>query len=177
MSPETINSMQAALQKVSELLAEYGLRLVGAIAIYVFGRWASQVAAQVLERSMHRAHIDATLATFLKNVASFALLIFVIIAALGQIGIQTTSIVALIGAAGLAIGLAVQGSLSNFAAGVLMVVFRPFRVGDFIEAAGTKGTVAEIQIFHTALTLNDRRRQIVPNAAIMNGTITIGTPA
>ena len=167
MDAQLINGVQAALEKASELLAEYGLRLVGAIAIFAIGRWVSQVVANVLGRSLQRAHIELTIATFLKNVASVALLLFVILAALGQLGIQTASVVALIGAAGLAIGLALQGSLSNFAAGVLIVVFRPFRVGDYIEAAGTKGTVQEIQIFTTVLEHTDGRRLIVPNASIM----------
>ena len=162
--------------KVSKYLAFYGLRLLAAVAIFIVGKWAASAVAKVLDHSMERAKVERTLATFIRNLAYFSLLIFIIIAALSQLGVQTTSFVALVGAAGLAIGLALQGSLSNFAAGVLVVVFHPFRAGDFIEAAGTKGTVQEIQIFHTVLTLPDGRRQIAPNSQIMSGLITVGIP-
>jgi small conductance mechanosensitive channel len=166
--------MDERLTTVSEYVTLYGMRLLAALAIFVIGKWAAQIVARLLDHSFQRAKVEPTLGSFVKNLTYCALLIFVVIASLAQLGIQTTSIVALVGAAGLAIGLALQGSLSNFAAGVLIIVFHPFRVGDFIEAAGTKGTVTEIQIFHTALTLLDTRKQIVPNSAIMSGTITVG---
>jgi small conductance mechanosensitive channel len=164
------------LTKLQEYLMLYGLKFLAAIAIFVLGRWAAGLLARVMRASMDRAQVEATLASFVSNLIYFAMLIFVIIASLGQLGLQTTSFVALIGAAGLAIGLALQGSLSNFASGVLIIVFHPFGLTDHIEAAGTKGTVREIQIFHTVLALADGRKQIVPNSAIMSGTITVGLP-
>ncbi len=163
--------------KVSELAVLYGFRLLAAIAIFIVGKWLSRMVARIIGGSLERAHIEPTLTTFLSNMAYYALLVFVLITALGQLGVQTTSFAALIGAAGLAVGLALQGSLSNFAAGVLMILFHPFRVGDFIEAAGTKGTVQEIQIFTTVLAAPDGRKLIVPNAPIMGGVITVGKTA
>lgn len=168
---------QSVVARVYDYVAVYGLRLLAAVAIFVIGKWVARIVSRIMDRSMQRAKVEPTLATFIRNLLYCALLIFITIAALSQLGVQTTSVVALIGAAGLAIGLALQGSLSNFAAGVLIVLFHPFRVGDVIEAAGTKGTVVEIQIFHTVLTLADRRKQIVPNSAILSGTITVGVPA
>ncbi len=163
--------------KISELGVLYGIRLIAAVAIFIIGKWLAQVVSQLIARAMERAHIEPTLAAFLKNIAYYALLVFVFITALGQVGVQTTSFVALIGAAGLAVGLALQGSLSNFAAGVLMILFRPFRVGDYIEAAGTKGTVQEIQIFTTILQHPDGRKLIVPNSPITGGVIVVGKPS
>ena len=168
--------MQALGTKITELVMEYGLRVLGALVIYVIGKWLAHLVAALMGRTLERAHVEPTLATFLRNLAYYTLLVFVFITALGQLGVQTTSFVALIGAAGLAVGLALQGALSNFAAGVLMILFRPFRVGDFIEAAGTKGTVREIQIFTTILQHPDGRTLIVPNAPITSGVITVGKP-
>ena len=163
--------------KVTEMSVLYGMHLLAAVAIFIVGKWLARMVSDMLARSSERAHIDTTLATFLRNLAYYALLIFVLVTALGQLGVQTTSFVALIGAAGLAVGLALQGSLSNFAAGVLVVLFHPFKVGDVIEAAGTKGTVKEIQIFTTLLDHPDGRKMIVPNGAIMGGVIAVGKPS
>ena len=173
MDQATVDAMWL---KLAEVVPVYALRLLAALAIFVIGKWLAKLLTRVLEHSMQRAHVESTLAAFVKNLVYVGLLIFIVIAALGQMGVQTTSFVALVGAAGLAIGLALQGSLSNFAAGVLVVVFHPFRVGDYVEAAGTKGTVREIQIFHTVLNLADGRTQIVPNGQVMGGRITVGAP-
>jgi small conductance mechanosensitive channel len=121
---------------------------------------------------MNKRQVDSTIVSFVTNLTYIALLVFVILAALGQLGIQTTSFIAVIGAAGLAIGLALQGSLSNFAAGFLMLIFRPFKVGDHIEGAGTAGTVEAIQIFTTQLKTPDNKTVIIPNAALTAGNIT-----
>jgi len=163
--------------KLTEFVMLYGLRVLGALAIYVVGKWLAHLAAGIMSRTLEKTHIEPTLATFFRNLVYYALLVFVFITALGQLGVQTTSFVALVGAAGLAVGLALQGALSNFAAGVLMILFRPFRVGDFIEAAGTKGTVKEIQIFTTILQHPDGRTLIVPNAPITGGVIAVGRPS
>jgi small conductance mechanosensitive channel len=158
--------MDDALAKVYELLTVYGLKLLAAIVIFIIGRWVAKLMRKIIERLMKKSNVDQTLVSFTGNLAYVALLAFVIIAALGQLGVQTTSFIAVLGAAGLAIGLALQGSLSNFAAGFLMIIFRPFQVGDFIEGAGTAGTVEEIQIFTTQLRTPDNKTIIIPNSSL-----------
>jgi small conductance mechanosensitive channel len=164
--------VEELIVKGYEYLMQYGISIVAAILIFVIGKWLARLLSNLVEKLMVKAKIDATLATFGKNIVYVGLLIFVVIAALGKLGVQTTSFIAVIGAAGLAVGLALQGSLANFAAGVLVILFRPFKVGDFIEAGGTLGTVAEIQIFTTILNAPDNRKHIVPNAKIMGDNIT-----
>jgi small conductance mechanosensitive channel len=137
----------------------------------LIGRWVAKAVAGMIRKMMRKAEVDQTLRRFVANMAYIALLAFVVLAALGQLGIQTTSFIAILGAAGLAVGLALQGSLSNFAAGFLMILFRPIRVGDFIEGAGTAGTVEEIAIFTTTLVTPDNKTVIIPNAALTGGNI------
>ncbi len=149
----------------------YGLKIVAAVAIFVIGRIAASMVRGVIRRILQKSHLDETLISFTTNVVYVGVMAFVIIAALGQLGVQTASFVAVLGAAGLAVGLALQGSLANFAAGVLMVIFKPFRVGDFIEAAGTAGTVEEIGIFTTELKSPDNRKIIIPNAKVTADSI------
>lgn len=158
--------MEDAIAKVYELLTVYGLKLLAAIAIFIIGRWVAKLVRKLIERIMVKSGVDQTLVSFTGNLAFVAMLAFVIIAALGQLGIQTTSFIAILGAAGLAVGLALQGSLSNFAAGFLMIIFRPFKVGDFIEAAGVAGVVEEIQIFTTQLKTADNKTIIIPNSSL-----------
>lgn len=158
--------MEDTVSKVYELLTVYGLKLVAAIVIFVIGRWVAKLVRKIIERLMVKSNVDQTLVSFTGNLAYIALLAFVVIAALGQLGVQTTSFIAVLGAAGLAIGLALQGSLSNFAAGFLMIIFRPFKVGDYIEGAGTAGTVEEIQIFTTQLKTPDNKTVIIPNSSL-----------
>lgn len=160
------------LPKIYELLTVYGLRVIAALAIFIIGRWVAKGLRRFIRKMMTRSNVDPTLISFVVNLAYVALLAFVIIAALNQLGIQTASFIAILGAAGLAIGLALQGSLSNFAAGVLMIIFRPFKVGDLIEAAGVTGTVEEIQIFTTQLKTPDNKTIIVPNASVTADNIT-----
>ena len=157
--------------RVVELLTVYGIKIIAAIAIFIIGRWVAKGVTHLVERMMQKRDVDATLTGFVTNLSYIALLAFVIIAALNQLGIQTASFVVVLGAAGLAVGLALQGSLSNFAAGVLMIIFRPFRVGDYIEGAGVAGTVEAIQIFTTQLNSPDNKTIIVPNAAITGDNI------
>ena len=149
----------------------YGLKVVAAVVILVVGRWVAKAVTNFIKRMMTQGNIDETLVRFVGNLSYVALLAFVIIAALNQLGIQTASFIAVIGAAGLAVGLALQGSLSNFAAGVLMIIFKPFKVGDFIEGAGVAGSVEEIQIFATQLVTPDNKTVIVPNSKIMGNNI------
>jgi small conductance mechanosensitive channel len=159
------------LDRVWELVTIYGLKVIAAIAIFVIGRWVAKAVVSMIRKMMRNAEVDQTLRGFVANMAYIALLAFVVLAALGQLGIQTTSFIAILGAAGLAVGLALQGSLSNFAAGFLMILFRPIRVGDFIEGAGTAGTVEEIAIFTTTLVTPDNKTVIIPNAALTGGNI------
>ncbi|MBN1806747.1 MAG: mechanosensitive ion channel [Sedimentisphaerales bacterium] len=159
------------LQKVYEYLAEYGLKVLGAIIIFFIGRWLAKIVSQCIEKALNKTRIDKTLVKFIKNLSYTVLLVFVAMAAVKPLGIETAQFAVVLGAAGLAIGLALQGSLANFASGFLMIIFRPFKVGDFIEAAGTKGTVEEIQIFNTIINTPDNIRVIIPNAKITDGNI------
>jgi len=159
------------LPKLQEFATFYGLKIIAAILIFIIGRWLAKMIKNLIVKVMKKAEVDATLTSFVGHLTYVALLTLVVIAALNQMGVQTTSFVAIIGAAGLAVGLALQGSLSNFAAGVLMILFRPFKVGDYIEAGGTAGTVEEIQIFSTILTTPDNKVIIVPNAKITGDNI------
>jgi len=164
--------MEDLFSKVWELLTIYGLKVIAAIAVFIIGRWIAKMLTSLTEKVMNKRQVDPTIVSFVANLIYIALLVFVVLAALGQLGIQTTSFIAVIGAAGLAIGLALQGSLSNFAAGFLMIIFRPFKVGDFIEGAGVAGTVEAIQIFTTQLLTPDNKTVIVPNASLTAGNIT-----
>ena len=160
------------IAKVYELLTVYGMRVIAAIVIFVLGRWVALGVAKIIKRLMIKSNVDETLVSFVRNLSYIALLAFVVIAALNQLGIQTASFIAVLGAAGLAIGLALQGSLGNFAAGVLMIIFKPFKVGDFIEGAGTAGIVEKIEIFTTQLKTPDNKTVIVPNAKLTGDNIT-----
>ena len=146
--------------------------LLLAILILVVGNWLVKRVTRWIERAMIRAQIETTVTRFVLHISHFILLIVVVIIALGQVGIQTTSLLAMLGAAGLAIGLALQGSLANLAAGLLLIIFRPFKQGDFIGAAGVEGTVQDVQILSTTLHTVDNLRLIVPNAKITDGIIT-----
>ena len=163
--------MQNILDTIYEYIAEYGLKVVGAIVIFIVGRWIAKLLANLVEKALIKAKVDATLTKFANNMCYITLLIFVIIAAVGKLGVPIVQFTMVVGAAGLAIGLALQGSLANFASGVLMLIFKPFKVGDFVELAGAKGTVKEIQIFNTVLASPDNVRVIIPNAQATGGNI------
>lgn len=163
--------MEDVLNQIYAFLAEYGLKILGAIAIFIIGRWIAKILSNFVEKALTKAKIDKTLTKFAKSLCYVVLLIFVIIAALGTLEVPIVQFSVIIGAAGLAIGLALQGSLANFAAGVLMLIFKPFKIGDFVEIAGTKGTVKEIQIFNTILNSPDNIRVIVPNGQVTGGNI------
>ena len=156
---------------MKQLAIDIGMRIGVAAAILVFGLWLAGSLRAGLTRMFARRSLDPMLGSFLSSIAHILFVAFIIIAALSQVGIQTSSLIAVIGAAGLAIGLALQGSLSNFAAGVMIITFRPFKVGDFIETAGVSGTVEGIQIFHTQLVTADNKLVIVPNNSITTGNI------
>ncbi|MEE8463158.1 MAG: mechanosensitive ion channel domain-containing protein, partial [Gammaproteobacteria bacterium] len=158
--------------RLNDLLLPWAIKIGLAALIFVAGRWAAKLAANSVDKIMKKAGVDATLTHFLHNVIYAALLIAVIIAAVDQLGIKTTSFLAILGAAGLAVGLALQSSLSNFSSGIMLILFRPFKVGDFVEAGGTTGTVEQINVFNTVMRTGDNREIIVPNAQIFGGTIT-----
>ncbi len=170
-NPFSFSSAQDLLNWVYALLADYGFRVIGALLILVIGRWAAKVASGLVVKGMRAAKVDATLIPFLENLTYSAILVFVVIAALAKLGVEMTSVIAVLGAAGLAVGLALQGSLANFASGVLLLVFKPFRVGDFVEIGGAKGTVQAIHIFNTVINAPDNVRIIVPNAQVTGGSI------
>ncbi len=160
------------LDKLSTYAVPFLLNLLYAVLIFVAGKWAARIITRWVEKVMVSAKLDPTLASFTKSLMYFGVMIFVVIAALNKIGIETTSFIAIIGAAGLAVGLALQGSLANFAAGVMLILFKPFKVGDFIEAAGKLGSVEEIQIFNTVLNAPDNRRMTIPNSKVTGDIVT-----
>jgi len=164
--------MENAAALIKQMLALYGLKVIAAIAILIIGRMASGWARGLIRKLMERAGTDPMLISFVGNLAYFAMLAFVVIAALNQLGIQTTSFIAILGAAGLAIGLALQGSLQNFAAGVLIIIFRPYKVGDFIEGGGTAGVIEAMDVFSTRMRTGDNKTVIVPNAKLLGDNIT-----
>lgn len=163
---------ESILELIKAAGAEFGLKLIVALIIFYVGRIVARMLQKGLRRLMQAREIDKILETFVCNLAYWTVMIFVIIAAINHVGVQTTSLIAVMGAAGLAIGLALQGSLSNFAAGVLIVLFRPYRVGDWVEAAGISGSVEQVQILTTILKTGDNKQIIVPNSQIMGSIIT-----
>ncbi len=165
------------LPKLIDVSITYGLLVLKAVAIFVIGRLAAKVVASIVDKVMKRSKMDEMLRKFLRNIVYAVLLTFVVIASIGALGIQTASLVAILGAAGLAIGLALQGSLGNFAAGVLMIIFRPYKLGDLVCVADTEGFVEEVDVFTTTLRLPDRTKIIIPNGQIMDAKITNYTDA
>ncbi|MEZ7893028.1 MAG: mechanosensitive ion channel [Candidatus Wallbacteria bacterium] len=159
------------VQKLQNLGLEYGVMFVTAAVIFLFGLWLARFISKMTEKAMLKANIDATLSMFTGNIVYFIVMIFMVMAVLARLGIQTASFVAVMGAAGLAISLALQGTLSNVASGVLLILFRPFKVGDKIKVVGFEGTVKEIQVFSTILHSTDNKRVIIPNSKITGDII------
>ena len=159
-------------EQFQTLGVSFGIKVIAALAIFFIGRVVARVVTNGIRKLMVSQEIDKILQTFVSNLVYWALMTFVIIAAINQVGVQTTSLIAIIGAAGLAVGLALQGSLANFAAGVLIVLFRPYKVGDFVEAAGIAGSVVQVQILTTILKTGDNKQIVVPNGQIMGSIIT-----
>lgn len=162
----------AMADKVMEWLAIYGMRVVGALLILLIGIWVAKLVRKVIAGMMERAKVEPMLISFVSSLAYCGMVVFVVIAALEKLDVKTTSFVAILGAAGLAVGLALQGSLANFASGVLIVIFKPFKVGEFIEAAGVKGVVKEMHIFTTTVHTPDNKKVIIPNAKLTGDNIT-----
>ena len=159
------------MDQVVSWLTIYGFRVLGAIIILIVGIWAAKLLTKILRKVLENRKVDATLVNFGGNLLYAALIAFVVIAALNQVGVQTTSFIAVLGAAGLAVGLALQGSLSNFAAGVMILVFRPFSVGDVIEGAGVIGVVEDIHIVTTQLKTGDNKTVYIPNGKLVNDNL------
>lgn len=157
---------------VDTYVIPWGINIIFALLIFVVGKFLVGVITNLVKKLMGKARVDGILVNFIGSIIRTVLLLFVVIAALDQLGVDTTSLIALIGAAGLAIGLALQGSLQNLASGVMLIVFRPFTDGDFVEAGGTMGVVEEIGIFTTKMRTGDNKEVIVPNGQIFGGIIT-----
>ncbi len=165
---ETVNFEELA----NVYVIPWGLNLIFAIAIFIIGRWLSKVIVALVRRLLSRARLDDILVNFIASILKTVLFLVVIIAALDRLGVNTTSLIAVLGGAGLAIGLALQDSLKNFAAGVMLIVFRPFKTGDYVEAGGVSGTVESIKIFSSTFRTGDNREVIIPNGGIYGGVIT-----
>lgn len=160
-----------ALTVVVDLVSTWGLRLLGALTLLVLGRLFAGWLRRVVKKALARAKVEPTLLPFISGIAYYVVLVAVAVAVLGMIGIQTASLLAVLGAAGLAVGLALQGALSNVAAGVMLLIFRPFQVGDYIEAGGSAGSVASIGLFSTTLNTPDNVNILIPNSSIYGNAI------
>lgn len=158
---------------IVEIIASYAFSFLMALLIFLIGKWITNKIVVVLGKVLRKVKgMDETLIKFLENIVYYALMIVVILTALGKLGVETTSFLAILGAAGLAIGLALKDSLGNFASGVMIILFKPFKVGDLVTAAGVTGNVSEVGIFSSVFITADNQKIIVPNGAITSGTIT-----
>ena len=164
-------STEQLIETTLTLVSTWGLQVVGAIAVLIVGRWIAGLLRRGVTRGLERARVDATLVPFLAGITYYLALAVVLIAVLGLFGLEITSLVAVVGAAGLAVGLAMQGTLANFSSGVMLLIFRPFSKGDFVEVAGVKGSVQQVGIFTTTLSTPDNVRIIVPNSAVSGAII------
>ena len=159
------------LDTIIAYATDWGLKIIFALLIFIIGKWVAKFLKNLVKKGMERGKVDPVLIGFLSNIVYYLLMIAVIITAIQKLGVQTTSFVAVLGAAGLAVGLALQGSLANFASGVLIILFRPFKIGDFVEAGGVTGVIDEIGILVTNMHTPDNKGIIVPNSQIMGGHI------
>lgn len=166
-----MDSLNEVLTNLSQVLAAWGLKVLGAIVLLVLGRMAAGWARRRMNALLQRREMDPTLRPFVASLVYYLVLAFVVIAVLGLVGVQTASLIAVLGAAGLAVGLALQGTLANFASGVMLLVFRPFQKGHFIEAGGVTGSVDSVGIFTTTLNTPDNIRIIMPNSRVWGETI------
>ncbi len=164
--------MTGIWEQLKDIVTMYGLNVIAALAIFIVGKFVAGIIRKLICKIMQKRELDATLTGFVSSIVYAAVIAFVIIAALSKLGIQTASFVAILGAAGLAIGLALQGSLSNFASGVLIIIFKPFKDGDYVNAGGCEGFVEAVGIFTTSILTVDNKLIIVPNSKIMGDTIT-----
>lgn len=166
-----LESFEFDMSVIEQFIMEYSLNIVMALAIFFIGKFVVKVLKRTLLSGLAKSKVDNTVAGFIANIFYGLALTFVVIAALGELGVQTSSLVAIMAAAGLAVGLALQSSLSSFAAGVMIILFRFFKTGDFVEIAGTSGIVEEIHIFNTILKTGDNKQVIIPNASVISSNI------
>jgi small conductance mechanosensitive channel len=166
-----MGDLQEALPSIMELVTTWGIKVLGALAVLIIGRIIAGLMRGMVVKGMQRAGTDATLTPFVSSMVYYLVLSLVVIAVLGLFGVPTAQFVAILGAAGLAVGLALQGTLSNFAAGVMLLVFRPFRVGDFVEVGGSAGSVVAIRVFSTTMNTGDNVRIVVPNSSVWGSVI------
>ena len=159
------------IDSITQISVDFGLRVLYAVLIIFVGRWIVKLLLKIIKTALEKTSIEETVRIFIANLLNTLLMVIIFIAAINQLGIETTSIIAMLGAAGLAIGLSLQGSLANFAAGILVVTFKPYKVGDYIEAGSAAGTVLDIQIFSTVLKTGDNKIVIIPNGTIMKDSI------
>ncbi len=171
MEAESGFNMDAIMASITDVVSTWGMKVLGALAVLIIGWIVARAVRRSVRKALSRSKLDATLVPFMSGMVYYALLVFVIVAVLSLFGIQTTSFIAVLGAAGLAVGLALQGTLGNFAAGVMLLVFRPFKVGDFIEAGGATGTVQEIAVFSTTINTGDNVRIVVPNSSVYGSMV------
>ena len=169
---ESIQNIDVSTEVLLELMTSYGPKLIGALATLFIGLWIVSILVSIVKRMLAKSKVDPSLASFLSSLSSMLLKVLVYISALGVLGVEMTSFIAILGAAGLAVGLALSGTLQNFAGGVMILFFKYFKVGDFIEAQGYMGSVKEIQIFVTVLTTPDNKTIIVPNGPLATGSLT-----
>ncbi|MEE2988797.1 MAG: mechanosensitive ion channel domain-containing protein [Verrucomicrobiota bacterium] len=174
---ETIATVSQAtettvVEKLIEALSQYGMRIIAAVLIIFVGLWISKIIKSCFLKTLQKKKVDPTLIGFFSSMLHGGLVIFVVISAISKLGVQTASLVAVIGAAGLAVGLALQGSLSNFAAGILLILFKPFKVGNFVKAGGETGVIVKVSIFATEMKTPDNVQITIPNSTIMGGAIT-----
>ncbi|MDF2184559.1 small-conductance mechanosensitive channel MscS [Grimontia hollisae] len=169
---QTATQVISWLESHQELLIQYSVNILTALLILFIGNWLVKKVAGSLKVVLKKRNLDQAVIDFIENLVRYVMFAVVLMAALGRVGVETASIVAVIGAAGLAIGLALQGSLSNFAAGVLIVTFRPFKSGDYVEVGGVAGLVESIQIFSTVLKTTDNKMVVVPNGTVISSPIT-----
>lgn len=166
------SKLQILIQQLIDWGVSAGGRLIGAIIIFVVGRFLISFIRKLLSKILSKRHIDAGIQTFVKSLVNILLTILLIVAVIGKLGVETTSFAALLASAGVAVGMALSGNLQNFAGGIIILLFRPYKVGDWIESQGVSGTVREIQIFHTILTTADNKVIYIPNGALSSGTVT-----
>jgi small conductance mechanosensitive channel len=172
MDPEAIQSTaETAVATAVEMVSNWGLQVIGAIAVLIIGRWIAGIIRKAVRRSLNRGNIDESLIPFLESMAYYVVITVTIIAVMNLFGIETTSLIAVVGAAGLAVGLALQGTLSNFAAGAMLLVFRPFKIGDFVEVGGSAGSVSQIGVFTTTLNTPDNVVILIPNSQVYGQSI------
>lgn len=172
VAEDGFSKVQILIQQLIDWGVGAGGRIIGAIIIFVVGRFLISFIRKMLSKILSKRHIDAGIQTFVMSLVNILLTILLIVAVIGKLGVETTSFAALLASAGVAVGMALSGNLQNFAGGIIVLLFRPYKVGDWIESQGVSGTVREIQIFHTILTTADNKVIYIPNGALSSGTVT-----